>query len=147
MASSSRSTRAIIHLLISTPFTPGRSPRLRSRRCRLSTDRFRSVLWRSFSIGHPSTNRNYSELLAAPQRSKSPARLLLWSSVQARQTRMAATAKRCSEQLRASSRQAGTSTAAFPPTMQVPRQPPRSLSLGSLGAAPRHVWTDEPKQH
>jgi len=39
---------------------------------------------------------------------------------------------RCSEQLRASSRQAGTSTAAFPPTMQVPRRTPLSLSLGSF---------------
>jgi len=43
---------------------------------------------------------------------------------------------RCSEQLRASSRQAGTSAATFPPTMQVPRRTPLSLSLGSLGDIP-----------
>ena len=30
---------------------------------------------------------------------------------------------------------APASTAAFPPTMQVPRRPPRSLSLRSLGVA------------
>jgi len=40
---------------------------------------------------------------------------------------------RCSEPLRASSRQAGTSAAAFPPAVQVPRRTPLSLSLGSLG--------------
>jgi len=39
---------------------------------------------------------------------------------------------RCSEQLRVSSRQAGTSAAAFPPAMQVPRRTPLSLSLGSV---------------
>ena len=34
---------------------------------------------------------------------------------------------------------APASTAAFPPTMQVPRRTPRSLSLGSLGDSP-HVF-------
>ena len=33
---------------------------------------------------------------------------------------------------------APASAAAFPPTMQVPRRAPRSLSLGSLGVATRH---------
>ena len=32
---------------------------------------------------------------------------------------------------------APASTAAFPPTVQVPRRTPRSLSLGSLGVATR----------
>ena len=34
---------------------------------------------------------------------------------------------------------APASTTAFPPAMQVPRRPPPSLSLGSLGVAPRLV--------
>src|SRR5439155_7265772 len=36
---------------------------------------------------------------------------------------------------------APASTAAFPPTMQVPRRTPRSLSLGSLGVATRVVFS------
>ena len=35
---------------------------------------------------------------------------------------------------------APASAAAFPPTMQVPRRTPRSLSLGSLGVSPRLVF-------
>ena len=41
---------------------------------------------------------------------------------------------RCSERLRLS-RPVRQTTAAFPPTMQVPRRTPQSLSLGSLGVA------------
>jgi hypothetical protein len=37
---------------------------------------------------------------------------------------------------------APASAAAFPPTMQVPRRTPRSLSLGSLGVATRLVFNE-----
>jgi|GEM_PF-6278345 len=47
---------------------------------------------------------------------------------------------RCGEQLRASSRQAGTSGAAFPPTMQVPR---RAFRVAELEVVRRFLVTSE----
>ena len=41
-------------------------------------------------------------------------------------------------------RTAPASTAAFPPTMQVPRRTPRSLSLGSLGVISRVLLNRSP---
>jgi hypothetical protein len=41
---------------------------------------------------------------------------------------------------------APASTTAFPPTVQVPRRAPRSLSLGSLGVSRAHRVTNHCKQ-